>query len=333
MTTDGAHETREEEATGARPVLPVSLQQPPESSPHGATVQATDRISTWLSRIQSLAGLEALVLGTAAIVSASIGQHILTPGDRPIANPDILGATRWYAIGIVLLIFGWWGTYRNRSLLRFPAIGSWLPRLDSLQLVLVACGILWNVLSLLVLRRNWASVPGGVLWLGSLAFLAAAFLRENVGPAPIAEDPEPDRWRIPQRVELIIFLAIMVLAFVMRAWRLGDLTPGMHGDEGEVGTDALGILHGDPAPLFERGWFNQPNMYYWSLAVFMKVFGTGLVGLRSFVVFCGLVTVLFTYLLGREMFGQRGAIIAGSFMAFQSAGLIFSRQEFSNGAI
>ena len=34
-------------------------------------------------------------------------------------------------------------------------------------------------------------------------------------------------------------------------------------------------------------------MYYWSVVLFMKVFGTGLGGLRSFALFYGLVTVAF----------------------------------------
>jgi Dolichyl-phosphate-mannose-protein mannosyltransferase len=62
----------------------------------------------------------------------------------------------------------------------------------------------------------------------------------------------------------------------------------------------------------------------------MKVFGSGLFGLRMFAVICGIVTVVFVYLLARELFGVRAAIIAGFFMAFQSAGALFSRMELSN---
>jgi hypothetical protein len=65
----------------------------------------------------------------------------------------------------------------------------------------------------------------------------------------------------------------------------------------------------------------------------MRVFGTGLVGLRSFAVLCGLATVVFVYFLARELFGQRCAIIAATFLSFQTADLIFSRQQFSNDTV
>jgi hypothetical protein len=64
----------------------------------------------------------------------------------------------------------------------------------------------------------------------------------------------------------------------------------------------------------------------------MKIFGTGLAGLRSWAVICGVVTVVFVYLITREMFGIRAAVIAGFFMAFQSASALMSRQLSSNAA-
>lgn len=291
----------------------------------------------WMQRLRSISGLDVVFFGLAAIALGWMGQRVLTPGDRPNPNADISAATRWYVAAIWLLIIGWSGTYRNISLLGVPARiaaglrGAWLPRPGEIRLALIGCALLWNLLALLTLHADWTSGRGAVLWVISLIFLVLACVGERPERSNNTSDVTEKGWRLPLQIETAIFVLIMVVAVVMRLWRLGDLTPGMHGDEGEAGSDALAIMHGQPAPLFARGWFNQPNMYYWSLVVFMKIFGTGLVGLRSFVVVCGLVTVVFTYLLGREMFGQRGAIVAGFFMAFQSADLLFSRQEFSNG--
>jgi SAM-dependent methyltransferase/4-amino-4-deoxy-L-arabinose transferase-like glycosyltransferase len=283
-----------------------------------------------LSALARLPGVGPLLAGVVAVTFAFIGQNILTPGGRPAPHPDITASARWYASGIVVLLLGWWGSYRNGSLLHYPSIRRWIPRIGPARLVLCGLAALSNLLSWLLLRNDWASRGGGILWLVSLVLLIMAFARETneetTDRSPETEHP----WRLPHGIELAAFAAIMLLAAIMRLWRLGDLSAGMHGDEGEAGLDALGILHGVNSDLFTRGWFNQPNMYYWSLVVFMKLFGSGLFGLRMFAVVCGLLTVAFTYLLGREMFGQRGAIIAGSFMAFQSADVLFSREEFSN---
>jgi SAM-dependent methyltransferase/4-amino-4-deoxy-L-arabinose transferase-like glycosyltransferase len=285
-----------------------------------------------VSAIAKLPGLGPLLTGVVAVVLAFIGQNILTPDGHPGPNPDITAAVRWYASGMIVLLMGWWGSYRNEPLVHYPPVPRWIPWIAPMRLILCALALLADGLSLLVLRRDWASGTGEILWLVSLVLLIAAFTREPNDAAPKAPNEPEHPWRLPPRAEFAAFTAIMVFAAVMRLWRLGDLSEGMHGDEGEAGTDALGILQGVNSALFERGWFNQPNMYYWSLAICLKLFGSGLFGLRMFALLCGLVTVAFTYLIGREMFGRRGAIIAGAFMAFGSAGVLFSREEFSNAS-
>jgi hypothetical protein len=190
-------------------------------------------------------------------------------------------------------------------------------------------GFVLAVVSTRMLHADWLSVPAMVLWVAGLALLVLACVGERAAPAPRLE-VTAFPWRLPRAVEGGLLVAMIVVALTMRTWRLGDLGPGMHGDEGEAGTQGLSILNGTLVSPFTPGWFNQTNVYYWSLAVAMKLFGTGLAGLRSFAVLCGVVTVVFVYLLAREMFGQRAAVIAGFFIAFQSAAAFFSRQEFSN---
>jgi 4-amino-4-deoxy-L-arabinose transferase-like glycosyltransferase len=280
----------------------------------------------------ALTNLGPFLAGVAAIAAASIGEYIVRPADGVAVNPDLGSATRWCAIGIIILIVGWWGTYQNMSLLHFPKAGRWIPHMGRQRLALIGLSGLANLASLLILRGDWGSVLGDVLWFASLLLLVAALVREP-GDTPSSEPAEsPEPWRLSQKAEIAVFAALMAFSLGLRLWRLGDLAPGMHGDEGEAGSDALSILQGTPSPLFGRGWFNQPNMYYWSVALGMKIFGTGLFGLRSFALLCGLVTVAVTYFLAREMFGQRAAIVAGAFVAFQSASLEFSRAEFSNAS-
>ncbi len=142
-------------------------------------------------------------------------------------------------------------------------------------------------------------------------------------------DPQP---LIPyaRKLEIALVLAIFALAAFLRFYRLGDWTTGMHGDEGEAGIDSLNILKGSFAPLFGSGWFQQPNFYYWGVALGMKLFGTDLFGLRIFAAVSGVAIFLPFYPLVKMWFGVRTAIIATFLLAISDVSIHFSKMEFSN---
>lgn len=294
----------------------------------------------WQARIRALLSVDALWFGLVAVILGLRAQFILTPGGDVVLNPDETTALRWYVLAVAVLIFGWWGSDTTQSLVRLPrGAGRWVvwpSRLQWARLGISVLALAINFLGIRILQNNWYSWPGSLLWLASILVLLAVWIGEPSEPVEEGSHSIRGRamhWTLPPRIEWAVFAAIMLLAIGLRLWRLGDLAPGMHGDEGEAGTDSFTILQGNFVSPWMRGWFNQPNVYYWTLAIFMKVFGTGLFGLRTFAALCGVITVLFTYLIAREMFGQRAAIIAGAFLSFQSADLLFSRQEFSNVTI
>src|SRR5947209_4292478 len=169
--------------------------------------------------MSSVPGADSLVLGLAGIAIASIGQHILTPGDNPNPTADIGAATRWYLPGVWLVIVGFWGTYTNVSLLRFPsrAVGAvrgwWVPRVSEFRLVLIACAVLWNLLALFTLRSDWTSGRGALLWAISLVFLVLACSRERIDVRPTEGQSESGGWNLPRGAEIGIFSLILVLAF------------------------------------------------------------------------------------------------------------------------
>lgn len=266
-------------------------------------------------------GLIAIALGLRA-------QQLL---DGPA--PSIVNSTRWYCLAIGVLLAGWWGSYTNHSLVTPSATRR--ARLRDLRLGMGLRAVALNIVSLFLVFSSGPSVGLGVAaWFASIGLFVFA-CRARVKPEETFPSTEitTTPWILPRKIEALVFVTIMAAAVIMRLWRLGDLAPGMHGDEGEAGTAALNILNGNLVSPFERGWSTQSNVYYWTVAVCMRVFGTGLVGLRSFAVLCGVVTVVFVYLLARELFGQRCAIIAGAFLAFQTADVLFSRQQFSNDTV
>jgi len=289
----------------------------------------------------------AVPCGLLAIGLAGVGQMMLSTTARPVLGPTVLAALPWYLAGIAVLLLGWWGSYVNLS-------GLWLPRaavttlpvrwvrrpgnsrlVGLLRLAGAALALGATFWATHLLEADWSSTPGLALWLASVGLLVLVCAGERGRPGP-AWTPERDSvgaWHPSRGVEIGLVAGLLVLAAALRLWRLGDLAPGMHGDEGEAGSAALQLLAGHPASPFTPGWMNQPNWYYWSVALGIQLFGSNLAGLRAFAVGAGLVTVLFVYLTAREMFGPRAAVMAGAFAAFSSAAILFSRQEFSNGTL
>lgn len=266
------------------------------------------------------------VLGGLACLLAIRGQSLVTNlSTRP-------KGTLLYAAAVVLVLLAWKGTYRNRgfsSLARSTrAMGSRPLSRRQHAIVLLAIGV--NVLAVLELRRmNYDSVAAGAAWVLSLLLLGFA-MRTPPEP-PGAGEPSPiGRESLSSRVELGLLTLILLLALALRVYRLGDWTGGMHGDEGQVGLDAMEILRHPQISPFRTGWFGQPNFYYWGVAAGMKVFGTGLAGLRAFSVIAGTLLPLCLYPLVRRLFGIRTAVFATFLLAISGPAIHFSRQEFSN---
>jgi 4-amino-4-deoxy-L-arabinose transferase-like glycosyltransferase len=322
---------REEEQTSGQPGLDAEAGSTPARDGDGAL---------WRQRLRPLLAIDSLWIGIAAMLMGLHAQLSVTSDGFAKPNADTVTAIRWYILASLFLLIGWSGTYANESLLRSPSrvargIRAWIGTPDRTRVPAISAAIVVNLLGILMLRQDWNSWPGSILWLLSLGLLVAAYLQERPDTAAGAAEEGSVRrtWSTGRVLEMAALAGILILALGMRLWRLGDLSPGMHGDEGEAGSNALAILNGNLVSPWARGWFNQSNVYYWSLAIFMKIFGTGLFGLRTFALVCGMLTVLFVYLIAREMFGVRVAVLAGFFMSFQSGALLFSRQEFSNVTI
>jgi 4-amino-4-deoxy-L-arabinose transferase-like glycosyltransferase/sugar lactone lactonase YvrE len=291
-------------------------------------------------------------LGFVALGFVLNGQKLIT------TDHDVASSFHPYAIGIVLILVAWAGTFVNRTLLATPAASALSgtavssTRTTSMAapqvarrivaqargqwrvgIVLVAVGL--NAFSVNQLRLNYSSLMSGLGWLASLILLLLAVVGWP-SPAVVAVDEDTAEsqdgptFRVPPHIEAAVFIALCLLAFGLRIYRLGDLTTGMHGDEGEAGMDGINILEGNHVSPFLTGWFNQPNFYYWAIAATLRVFGTGLFGLRMFSLLAGMMMFVPFYLLVRLWFGIRTAMIATLLLAVSDVTIQFSKMEQSN---
>jgi PA14 domain/Dolichyl-phosphate-mannose-protein mannosyltransferase len=192
-----------------------------------------------------------------------------------------------------------------------------------------------NLFAVSQLRADYYSAVGGWGWLASLVLLLVAFIGHRPRPgidadAGVQDVEDHTDIHISRLLETVLVLGILALALGLRVYRLGDLTAGMHGDEGEFGLNAIRILDGVPVSPFKVGAFAFSNFTFWPLALAMKVFGINLFGLRVFSVLIGTLVLIPFYLLIRQWFGVRMTLIATFLLAVSDIGIFFSKLALNN---
>lgn len=129
----------------------------------------------------------------------------------------------------------------------------------------------------------------------------------------------------PHRGELAAVAAILLLAFLTRAYDLSQIPRAFGGDEGEMGVSALDALYGRLINPFITGWMSMPTMYAYAQSLSIRLLGPTVFGIRMYSVFLGTLSVLFTWLLVRELFGSQAALMSAVLLAVYAAHVHFSR--------
>jgi mannosyltransferase len=115
-----------------------------------------------------------------------------------------------------------------------------------------------------------------------------------------------------------LFLLIIVIAIFLRFYDLGNESLWLD--------EASSLLEsGLPIPEMSAH-SNQPPLYFLLLAGWIKIWGTSEVALRSLSAVFGILSVVFMFLAGRELFNARTGLIGG-FLAAISPFYIFHSQD------
>ena len=117
-------------------------------------------------------------------------------------------------------------------------------------------------------------------------------------------------WGGPRSI--VIGLGIVGLAFLLRAWRIGELPPGLLSDEGYNLIDILDMRDTGTYPLFfERNLGREPLFIYLQ-ALSVAMFGPTPFAARIVSVFLGTLTVALLHRFARNVFGADSWIPAAS---------------------
>lgn len=105
----------------------------------------------------------------------------------------------------------------------------------------------------------------------------------------------------PILLELLLVVAIFLLALAVRTYRLDEFPPGLYNDEAAYGMDGLAVLRGEHVVFFERNNGREP-LFIYLLALVFNFFGATPYTIRLTAALVGAVTAITTYWMVRAMF-------------------------------
>lgn len=142
-------------------------------------------------------------------------------------------------------------------------------------------------------------------WIAGLLCLAVGARYANRG-----RERQPRAW-----TEVVALTLIVVGCAVLFGWQLSTLPLDVHGDETEVGLDALRLLETKPFNLFRTSWFRLPIFHALPTAIGLEVFGYDLTGLRATSAIIGTITVVLTFAVARRLWNLEVAVISAIVLA------------------
>ncbi|MBI5840948.1 MAG: glycosyltransferase family 39 protein [Chloroflexi bacterium] len=126
------------------------------------------------------------------------------------------------------------------------------------------------------------------------------------------------------RNEILTVLGIMLLAAAFRFYKLGSIPRILDGDEGLIGLNAQATISGSLANPFAL-WENFGALYLQMINMVFRFFGITPFALRFLPAISGILAVPSVYLFGRQIGGQRIALIAAILLATSHTHIHFSR--------
>ncbi|HVF24908.1 MAG TPA: glycosyltransferase family 39 protein [Anaerolineales bacterium] len=132
------------------------------------------------------------------------------------------------------------------------------------------------------------------------------------------------------RFEIIILSIVLIMAFLVRTIDLSAHPYPWSGDEASIGMEGRRILNGEITNLFDTGWSIQPNWSFVPTAITEMILGENILAVRLTSVIAGTLSVLFVYLLARQLFNPSIALMAAAFLATLPYNVHFSRIGVNN---
>lgn len=347
--TLGGEDTRSEGATRVRAQATVSL-EPTTRIRRIPIVARFSNLRLWLlqlipsaehvvSSVRAKLG-SSFLLGCALILGA---LYLLRQGDPIIHIQSIAGRLNSLfridvpnldnsIVSIALLLVGGLLVIRASSTSLYPDLelpdrrvdkGVLKDGLSRLLRLLVPALLLFGYLiwQLSSGHHPLLAVP---IWIASLALTGVAmWLADRRSRVSLSPDL---RWR-----DILFIAGLLILGFAVGTFRLGSVPQSLVGDEGAFWEAAKAISTGDYRPeFFGFGVYSYPILSSIYQGWILKLFGLTLWSWRFASVLAAVAAVIPTYLLARELFDRRLAVLAGALMVTLPYFIAFERLGYNN---
>ncbi len=193
-------------------------------------------------------------------------------------------------------------------------------------------------------RGGIALISWGVMVLGAITFaflcsrgalaagmwiLALLVIGVFIGSSSLSRGGaarEPDRGRR----DLWLILSLIVLDVFLRYHRFGGAPCGINESEGPIALWSQSIAAGIVVPFgYPGGIYFGTNVWMYIAGFFVKLFGFSMFAMRFPALLFTLLTIVYLYLLGREMFGRLAGAAAALVFIFGSWSLFVTGLAFS----
>lgn len=329
----------------------ASLERIPEPVISAAETEAAPGLE--LESSPGPARIRSILWLVLALLFALLGQVSWNWIERPNEPTDGLS---WYGLALASLALFIWqsmpGRRVRRPRLRW-SLGATLIALkgQSARLML----LLWAfVLSLLArgLMGDAVKPPGSpavavLLWLAGIALALAAFwpgametlsrieiralgLRRWSKAIGVSASRGRVDWGTWDLGEVLLVGLVVLAALALRLVNLDGIPYVLAGDEANMGREAVRVVEGELSNPFITGWFSHPTLFFFILAIPIKLFGPTVVGVRLLTPFVGALTVLGTYLLARRAWGRPVAVVAAVLLTGYHYHIHYSRLALNN---
>lgn len=275
-----------------------------------------------------------LLGGLLGIALASAGELLIEAGNRTPLSLVL------YLLGIAAFAISAWARWSTAADTALEAPAEELPkaanrrRAWAIMSVGVGLAVLLNIAALLRMQEQFDAPESPYLWLGSMLVVlitGVALARLQGWSARWGAKV----WPATPRGRLLLLAAVLLILTIATAARLLwlDRIPfGLNADEGDRAAVSIQIVRGhNKSSIFDIGWYWISMVYFWLLAMLMKVIGIGYVQARVFGAIAGIISVAAITWLGSRHFGLRVGLLAGALLSVLAVALQFSRETSEAG--
>lgn len=276
--------------------------QHPSAAPHANTADARSPAVTQ-------AGRRAILLRLLTSLALAVGAQALVAGG--LVSLGILG----YAVAVAFAVAGTLPIVRGGALATQPVRWAWSSRQLGLALMALTAGAGTFALS----GGNRYRLAGVLLWGASILgwWLAwGTFKRPAWSPRKLRA-----HWPV-----LALLAAVLLLGAAFRFVNLYGNPLEMGSDHAEKLLDVHDVLNGTPYIFFERNTGREPWQFYWTVLL-IKLFNLppDFMALKIGTALIGWLMLPAIFLLAREVFGTRVALLATLFAAVAGWAVIPAR--------